>query len=60
MSEAYGVWREKSMYGKTYMGIVRSHFLIDEQGKIADMRYSVSPDDSVDTALTGLRMLSVS
>ena len=32
---AYGVWREKQNYGKTYMGIVRSTFVIDEQGKIA-------------------------
>ncbi len=56
VSEAYGVWREKSMYGKTYMGIVRSHFLIDEQGNIADVRYSVSPDDSVQSALAALRL----
>jgi peroxiredoxin Q/BCP len=32
--EAYGVWKEKSMYGKTYMGIVRTTFLVDESGKI--------------------------
>jgi peroxiredoxin Q/BCP len=32
--EAYGVWKEKSMYGKTYMGIVRTTFLIDEKGCI--------------------------
>lgn len=32
--EAYGVWKEKSMYGKTYMGVVRTTFLIDESGKI--------------------------
>lgn len=56
VSEAYGVWREKSMYGKTYMGIIRSHFVIDETGKIADVRYSVSPDDSVQTALAALRL----
>jgi len=35
MCEAYGVWQEKKNYGKTYMGIVRSTFLIDEKGKIA-------------------------
>ena len=34
MCENYGVWKEKSMYGKTYMGIERSTFLIDENGKI--------------------------
>lgn len=33
--ESYSVWKEKSMYGKTYMGIERSTFLIDENGKIA-------------------------
>ena len=35
MCEDYGVWKEKSMYGKKYMGIERSTFLIDENGKIA-------------------------
>jgi len=35
--EAYGAWKEKSMYGKKYMGIERSTFLIDENGKIAAM-----------------------
>lgn len=34
-ANAYGVWKEKSMYGKTYMGIERSTFLIDGDGKIA-------------------------
>ncbi|MEZ4559527.1 MAG: thioredoxin-dependent thiol peroxidase [Caldilineaceae bacterium] len=57
IAEAYGVWGEKSMYGKSYMGIVRSHFIIDEEGKIADTQYKVSPTDSVaravDVELTG-------
>lgn len=33
--EKYGVWQEKSMYGKTYMGVVRTTFLIDPKGKVA-------------------------
>jgi peroxiredoxin Q/BCP len=33
--EAYGVWGEKNMYGKTYMGTIRKTFIIDEEGKIA-------------------------
>jgi len=37
IAEAFGVWQEKSMYGKKYMGIVRSTFLIDEKGKISDV-----------------------
>jgi len=35
--EAYGVWKEKSMYGKTYMGVERSTFLIDKAGKVAEI-----------------------
>ena len=54
IAEAYGVWGEKSMYGKTYMGIVRSHFIIDEEGKIADTQYKVSPKDSVARAVDAL------
>src|SRR5262245_45206023 len=46
VSEAYGVWQERSNYGKTYMGIVRSHFVIDEEGRIADAQVKVSPTDS--------------
>ena len=34
-AEAYGVWKEKSMYGRTYMGIERTTFVIDETGRIA-------------------------
>ena len=43
----YGVWAEKSMYGRKYMGIVRSAFVIDAQGKIAGAFYKVSPKDTV-------------
>jgi len=46
VADAYGVWGEKSMYGKKYMGIVRSAFLIDEKGKIANAWYKVSPKDT--------------
>lgn len=35
MSEAFGVWKEKSRYGRTFMGIERSTFIIDEEGRIA-------------------------
>ncbi|AUD00729.1 thioredoxin-dependent thiol peroxidase [Spirosoma pollinicola] len=37
VAEAYGVWKEKSMYGRTYMGTVRTTFLIDENGIIMDI-----------------------
>ena len=54
VAEAYGVWGEKSMYGKKYMGITRSSFVIDEAGRLADVQIKVSPADSVATALSAL------
>ena len=54
VAEAYGAWGEKSMYGKKYMGIIRSHFVIDAQGHIADAQVKVSPKDSVALALATL------
>jgi thioredoxin-dependent peroxiredoxin len=46
VAEAYGVWVEKSMYGRHYMGIERSAFLVDEKGKLAEVWYKVSPKDT--------------
>lgn len=46
VAEAYGVWAEKNMYGRKYMGIVRSAFLVDEKGKIAEAWYKISPKDT--------------
>ena len=42
--EAYGVWQEKKLYGKVSMGVVRTTFLIDEQGMIAKVMPKVKPD----------------
>ncbi len=47
MAEAFGVWGEKMNYGRKYMGIIRSAFVIDEKGKIAGAFYKVSPKDTV-------------
>jgi thioredoxin-dependent peroxiredoxin len=55
VAEAYDVWAEKSMYGRKYMGIVRSAFLIDEKGKIADAWYKVSPKDTPKNLLAALK-----
>lgn len=49
--EALGAWGEKSMYGKKYMGVVRSHFVIDENGRFADVQIKVSPAQSVERAM---------
>lgn len=54
IAEKYDVWREKSMYGRKYMGILRSHFVIDEQGKIVDAQYNVKATDSATKAVASL------
>jgi peroxiredoxin Q/BCP len=45
------------MYGKKYFGIIRSHFVIDEEGKIVEVQHKVSPEDSVTSALANLRLM---
>jgi peroxiredoxin Q/BCP len=45
VAEKYGVWGEKSMYGRKYMGILRTTFVIDAQGKIAKVFEKVKPED---------------
>jgi peroxiredoxin Q/BCP len=52
--EQYGAWGEKSKYGKTYMGTIRSHYVIDEEGRVADARVNVKPEQSVEFALKAL------
>jgi peroxiredoxin Q/BCP len=54
VAEAYGAWGTKSMYGKDYEGIIRSHFIIDEQGNLADVQVKVSAGDSVARALEAI------
>ena len=54
MAEAYGAWGEKSMYGKKYMGIIRSAFLIDEDGRIAHAWYKVKPEATATNLLASL------
>jgi peroxiredoxin Q/BCP len=51
VADQYGVWGEKSMYGRKYMGIIRSHFIIDDQGKFEDIQFKVSPKNSIARAL---------
>ena len=55
--EDYGVWKEKKMYGKTFMGIERSTFLIDADGKIARVWPKVKVDGHVAEVLDAVRAL---
>jgi peroxiredoxin Q/BCP len=54
VAEAYDVWAQKSMYGRTYMGIVRSAFLVDEKGKLEEVWYKISPKDTPTNLLAAL------
>jgi thioredoxin-dependent peroxiredoxin len=54
MLEAYGVWKEKSMYGRKYMGVERTTFVIDPQGKIVQVFPKVSVTGHVDAVLATL------
>jgi peroxiredoxin Q/BCP len=54
IAELYDVWREKSMYGRKYMGILRSHFVIDEQGKVVEAQYNVKAPESARLSLATL------
>ena len=55
--EDYGVWKEKNMYGKSYMGIERSTFLIDADGKIARVWRKVKVPGHVEEVLEAVRAL---
>jgi peroxiredoxin Q/BCP len=55
VSERYGVWQEKSMYGRTHMGIERTTFVIDENGRIARVFPKVKVQGHADEVLEAVR-----
>ena len=58
VAEAYGVWVEKKNYGKTYMGIERSTFVIDADGALAAIKRRVKPDEHTEWALGQVEKLA--
>jgi peroxiredoxin Q/BCP len=54
VAESYGVWVEKSMYGRTYFGNERTTFVIDEQGRVADVLRKVKPGEHDAVVLAAL------
>ena len=54
VAEAYGAWGERSMYGRKFQGILRSHFVIDATGNIEDAQIRVSPKESVERGVGAL------
>jgi len=57
LCDAYGVWQEKEKNGKKKMGIVRSTFVIDKQGNLADVIYNVAPDGHAQAMLDFVKTL---
>jgi peroxiredoxin Q/BCP len=55
VADSYGVWVEKSMYGKTYWGVQRATFIIDADGKVAHVIPNVSPKTHDEEVLSALR-----
>jgi peroxiredoxin Q/BCP len=56
VAAAYGAWGEKKMYGKTYEGIIRSHFAIDAEGRVTDGKFKVKPETTADLALKLIKL----
>lgn len=54
IADAWGTWGEKTREGRTSMGIIRSSFLLDEEGRIERAWYAVAPEDTVPNALAAL------
>jgi len=54
VAERYGAWGERSMYGRTFMGVIRSAFLVDEEGRLAQVWPKISPKDTAPKLLAAL------
>jgi len=51
VAEAYGAWGTKTSFGRTYEGVIRSHFAIDEQGRLMEFKFKVKPETTADLAV---------
>ncbi len=51
VAEAYGAWGEKTSSGKTYEGIIRSHFVVDEEGRLVEAGHNVQPLSTAEIAV---------
>ena len=56
VAEAYGAWGEKKSFGKTYDGIIRSHFAVDEQGRVMEFKFKVKPETTANLALKLIKL----
>ena len=53
-AEAYGAWGKKTNYGKTYIGMIRSSFVVDEKGRLLQVAYNVKPEATVPKAMAAV------
>ena len=60
IAEAYGTWGEKKMYGKSYMGIIRSAFMIAGSGAVERVWYKISPKNTVPELMKHLNVRNTS
>ena len=58
VADAYGVWAEKSMYGKTYFGNERTTFIVDPDGKVAEVLRKVKPAEHDELVMKALEKAS--
>ncbi|MBU0702554.1 MAG: thioredoxin-dependent thiol peroxidase [Chloroflexi bacterium] len=56
VAEAYGAWGEKKSFGKTYDGIIRSHFGVDEEGRLIESKLKVKPEKTADLVFKLIRV----
>ena len=56
VAEAYGAWGEKTAFGRTTMGLIRSHFGVDEEGRLMEAKLKVKPMTTADLALRLIRL----
>jgi peroxiredoxin Q/BCP len=58
VAQAWGAWGKKTLYGRSFMGIIRSAFVVDAKGKIADAFYKISPKSTVPKTAEALEGMS--
>lgn len=60
IAEAYGVWGEKMNYGRKYMGVLRTTYLVDPEGRVARVFEKVKPENHAEEVMEALNVLSKS
>lgn len=54
VAQTYDVWGKKKLFGKEIMGVIRSHFVVDAEGRLEDVQYKISPEKSIEKGLAQL------